>query len=104
MAPRCQKAGCSEDASHALQLACGAYGDPDDAQPRAKILMGVLVCESCLDEETAERWLAANPALGQLLAISMNETPDLGRAVMLGVPLSDPEYRYLLGQQLAARN
>lgn len=102
----CQKAGCGQAATHALQIGCGTYTDPEEAPPRARILMGILLCEPCLDDETAERWLEINPALGQLLAVAMagGPPPDLARAVILGVSLDSAEYRHLQLAHLDQRN
>lgn len=101
----CQKANCGQPATHALQLGCGTFTDPEEAPPRAKILMGIVLCEACLEDETADKWLAMNPALGQLLSVTMSggPPPDLARAVVLGVPLDSSEYRELQIHQLNGR-
>jgi hypothetical protein len=94
----CQKGACGAPATHALQLACPGFLDPDEAPPRATILIGVLLCEACLDDETAERWFEANPALRQVFTVTMagGPDPDFERAVVLGVSLNSPEYQHLL--------
>lgn len=106
MALTCQKAGCGQPATHALQIACGTFTDPDDMVARAKILLGVFVCEPCMDDETPERWLEANPDLGRLLAIAMSggPPPDLDRAFIGGVRLDSEEGRALQIHQLDGRH
>lgn len=93
----CQKANCGRPATHALQLGIGGLLDPDEADPRVRMLLGVIVCEACMEDETADRWFATNPALVQVAAISMGHgvTPDPDRAVILGVPIDSDEYRHL---------
>lgn len=94
----CQKATCGKPATHALQLGCIAVLDPDEHPVRSTILMGVLVCEGCLDDETPDKWFEANPALKQLFAVNMSggPPPDFERAVVLGVSLNSPEYQQLV--------
>lgn len=106
MALLCQKAGCGKPATHALQIGCGTFTDPDDMPARAKILLGVMVCEPCMEGETAERFLEANPDLGRLLAIAMSggPPPDLARAFIGGVELDSAEGRELQLQQLDNRH
>lgn len=100
---QCQKTVCPNAATHALQLGVPCITDPDDAPPRVKILMGVLVCEECLDDETAERWLDINgDTLRPVVNIAMGEgaVADFTRAVVLGVPIQSPEYQNLVLQGL----
>lgn len=105
MAITCQKAGCGQPATHALQIGCGTFAEGDEVPPRARILMGVVVCAACLDtEDDAGKWLRANPAIGQLLSIAMAPLPpDLDRAVILGVAIDSPEYRELQIHELNGR-
>lgn len=98
----CQKAGCGRAATHALQLGIGGVMDPDEAPPRVRMLLGVIVCEACMEGETADRWFSTNPALVQVASISMGQgvQPDPDRAVILGVPIDSDEYRQLQLQGL----
>lgn len=98
----CQRINCGRPATHALQLGIGGLMDPDEAPPRVKMLLGVIVCEDCMEGETPDRWFGANPALVQLAAISMGQDtrPDPDRAVILGVPIDSDEYRQLQLQGL----
>lgn len=106
MSITCQKRDCGRAGTHALQLGCGTFTDAEEAPPRAKILMGIILCEECLEEETAEKWLEVNPALGQLMTLAMSggPPPDLARAVVLGVPIDSADYRRLQLEQLNQRS
>lgn len=102
----CQKAGCGQPATHAIQIGCGEIQDPDDAPARATVLLGVVVCEPCLDGEDVARWFdACGETLRPLLALAIGEGrhPDFGRATVTGVPLSSPEYQHLLLEGLKAK-
>lgn len=99
---QCQKRDCPRKATHAIQLGIGGIADPDEAPPRCKLLLGVLLCEECLEEETADKWLACNgDTLRPLATVSMSPVPpDFDRAVVLGVSLESPEYQNLVLQGL----
>lgn len=98
----CQKKGCGSPATHALQIGAGTFTDPDEMPARAKVLLGVVVCEPCMDDEDAGRWLESNPDLGRLLTIAMSggPPPDLSRAFIGGVLIDSDEYRQLQIHQL----
>lgn len=95
---RCQKAICFNTATHALQIGCPGILDPDEAPPRARVLLGVLLCEECLEHETAEKWFEHNPALRAVFTVNMSggPDPDFERAVVLGVSIQSPEYQHLV--------
>jgi hypothetical protein len=102
----CQKANCAREATHAIQIGCVNTLEPDDAPPSARVLMGVLVCEPCLDDETAEKWFeAAGDTLRPVFTIAMagGPPPDFSRAVVLGVPLASAEYQHLMLESLKGR-
>lgn len=97
MTKLCQKTGCGQPATHALQIGVGDVQDPDEAPPRVTMLLGIVVCEECMEGESADRFLSINPSLQSVVAISMGEgcRPDFDRAVLLGVPVDSDEYRRL---------
>lgn len=100
----CQKTGCQREATHALQLGVRSMLDRPEAPPRCTVLLGVVVCERCLEgEDDAGKWLAsAGDVLRPLVSISMaGQPPDFDGAEITGVSVKSPEYQNLLLQGLS---
>lgn len=103
MAQTCQKVGCTRAATHALQIGVPDVRDPDSAPPRARVLMGVVVCEEHLEESTPGPFFeASGDTLRPIITMAMGHgaQPDYDRAVMLGVSVESAEYKALQLQRL----
>lgn len=48
----CMKRGCDRVATHALKICVPVAGEENEAT----VLIGVKLCEPCLEEENAQRW------------------------------------------------
>lgn len=94
----CQKVNCANMATHAICLAVPSQKDAAGAPARTTVLLNILICEDCIEGETAPKFFAAaGDDLRRLVQLQMGlgHVPDFDRATVVGVELGSAQYAEL---------